>query len=230
MKAKTHNMGICIGYSGRLNTPGQLDTLLRDVRKISANCKWRCTDVDKEVAGLLLRQTGKNTPPEKNPPRLIHERLRGLYVTPPDTETLELVFDTRGRLVCYQQIPTDFITGPIAPDATYFMQFPLWVKTTGALDTHVALVFLLRHLQDRYIRNLKIKDDTGFAKTMDYDRLVREHSAMSFMVHSLQSPEFTRNLLQAGGFPLPPDANLSPLPRRLPIPDDIPKRAAAKVS
>lgn len=51
---------------------------------VSESFRWRCADVEIPIAGVLLEDR------KGRKPRLVEETLRGVYVTPPDTETLLL--------------------------------------------------------------------------------------------------------------------------------------------
>jgi len=50
-----------------------------------------------------------------------------------------------------------------------------WVKTTRRIEEHMLIVTLLRHLKERYIRDLEVSDEGGYWETMDLERLKQEH-------------------------------------------------------
>ncbi len=217
-------MGICIEYKGRMDETARLEELLADVREISQSFGWPVEDVTMHVSGLELRLPSKHQG-KRLPPRLIEEEVRGVYVRPPDTETLRLLFNKKGRLVDYSEIPHHMVNGPASADTKYFMEFPLWVKTTGALDSHILLVMLLERLKSKFMKTLKIRDDSGFAKTGDFEKLALEHAAMGFVIQLWNDPGASRSLLKAAGLVLGDQA--IPLPRQIEM--NPLKRMAAKV-
>lgn len=220
-------MGICINYSGRLNDPGQMDEFLEDVRQVSQAFGWRCTEITRQVSGVELRPSwnGKKGQPQ----RLIESEVRGVYAQPPDTETLQFLFNKKGRLCYYQEMPNHMFSGPVSPDATYFMQFPLSVKTTGALDSHVLILVLLERLKRKFMSKMRIKDDTGFFETGDLNRLALEHATMSMFVGAMKDPAFAKTFLKAAGV-IDADAELTPLSTAIQIVEKPGKASAAQVN
>ncbi|MBX3060533.1 MAG: hypothetical protein KF770_29095 [Anaerolineae bacterium] len=115
----------------------------------------------------------------------VDDRVRGLNIQPPGTETLTLTFNRAGKMVFYTAVPGRLepaetgmgIGMGIKEEPGFYLEHEVnWVKTTGQIKAHIQIVELLRDAQTHFISNLKVDDDTGFWKSGDRLQLVREHA------------------------------------------------------
>lgn len=225
-------MGVNITCEGRLDDPARLPELVRECRGHCDQLGWPREDVDLPVTGQVYTLVGNEIVPTGRPGvsegrafmelRPIDTRVQGLVIRPPDTGPLTLTFDGGGRLVEYRALPGPFATPEmglgismtIAPG--FWLETPgSWVSTTGAVQTHVAIVALLRWLQAHFMGGLLVYDDGEFWDSGDLDRLAARHGQMQAAIDLLRQPEAAKALLGMVGIgerPDAPDAEAGPKP------------------
>ena len=247
-------MGIVIGYRGTLNELSSIDGLIADVRLFCQQIGWEFTEVADPISGIALstaddfmggKRKKKSLPSEKWPkeetvdmgsvklrfdhknPTLIEETWRGIIVNPPDTESLVLAFDGKGRLCQYLPVSQTWVIGPLK-DQPHYMCFPLFCKTTGATEQHIAICVLLKMVRDKYIKDLKVNDDTGYFKSGNVKKLEEEHGYMAGFIGAMkQDPNFLKSVFKAAGIgELAEGAVL--LPSEITVPRPGPARKAKK--
>ncbi|MBI3210177.1 MAG: hypothetical protein HYZ37_14930 [Candidatus Solibacter usitatus] len=218
-------MGICIGYSGNIDDVSRIDALIEFARDYASAFHWKTLLTDETSCGLLLRRTSKKKG-EKGGVLLFEERVRGIYLQPPNTESVALLFNTKGKLTHYSEVPIQMLSGPgLDPTATYFVESGNWVKVTGEVESHKRIVKLLDVLKSKFIGNLKVSDDTGYWKHRNNSKLLMAHGQMSIMVRMLGNPGFAKRLLEASGEKI--EGELIPLDPKLPLKPPKPRKRAA---
>lgn len=145
-----------------------------------------------------------------HPPGLIEETVRGVIVMPPDTESVRLVFDRGGRLVRYMDLPAEVVINAM-PDTIHYADFPNFVKTSGAPASHAAICLLLRMLQQKFMTNLQVDDDTGFWKTGSIEQLERKHAEMCAILDVFRGSKDVGALLRALGIEIPNNGRIEQL-------------------
>lgn len=219
-------MGIAIGYKGSLNDSSRLSEAMAEIDAFCKRNGWRCENWSEHYSGVLLLRpevADGDVAPEPNPepwpdapaeptssirarvsrlrpPPLIEETCHGILAHPPGTEALMLAFNPSGRLCRYMELPEEIVINAI-PDTVHYVAFPNWVKTTGAIESHVGICALFKMLRKKFIRNLKITDDTGFWKSWNYERLCEEHEIMGSFGRLMRQPETLNVILRAAGLP-----------------------------
>ncbi len=221
-----------------------LDEAIQEIRGFCQRAGWECQDFSEHYSGVLMTtqpqvdgDPGAEEPPDPEPwpempkgwtgmrgrvsrhrpPPLIEETARGVVAIPPDTESLQFAFDSTGRLVHYMEFPSEMILNAI-PDTTHYVAFPHFVKTTGAVESHVAICALMLLLREKYIKNLVVKDDTRFWGKWDFQRLEREHRQMGALVGMFQASSDLGGLLRKLGVDIPAGAKLKQLDPKIPVP------------
>ncbi|MGC9352537.1 MAG: hypothetical protein ACP5D9_01800 [Mariniphaga sp.] len=139
-------MGITIHYQGKLNLPELADGFCEELEDIAKTMDWKYTVIN-------------DGPDEKPIP------LKGIIVSPHEkSEPLVFTFDPEGNLrnaFMLQFFGED-------QDLTWYNH----VKTQFApTDVHIAIVKLLKYLQQKYIGNLKVTDEGGYWETGDANLL-----------------------------------------------------------
>ena len=238
-------MGIVIDYRGKLNEPAGLDSLIADVRIFCQQIGWKFDEVSVQLSGIALNRVdgsgGGNPekaqlPPEEWPeeetfragpltmrfdpknPMLLEETWHGIVAYPEGTDPLSLTFDGEGRLCRCLDIPQQWARGPLR-DQKFYLFFPLFCKTTGEIDQHVAICALLQMLRRKHIRDLKVHDETGYFESLDLGRLRQGHAMMAGLVGTLKgNPAFLQRVLQAAGLDEPAAGTLEVLPGEIPVP------------
>ena len=222
-------MGVGIDYVGTLNDLARLDSLIADVRLFCQQVGWEFEEVSDQISGVAMGTAADFTGPQKKrkakDPRdsdawledetfrmggltlrfdpknspLIEETWRGIVAKPPGTEWLSLTFDGQGRLCEFMPVNQGWVKGPLR-DQKHYLCFPLACKTTGEIEQHIAICVLLRMLRHRYIRDLKVSDETGYFKSGNLIKLRETHSMMAGFIGVIKgSPEFLAGLLKAVG-------------------------------
>ncbi len=181
-------MAICINFEGCLDVPELIGAFVVFLHDEARRLGWRAESVRMAISGV--------TPAESGALSLIEETLRGVVMYPPGTESLSLKCDASGRLVHYLEIPADLLDAPVPCGESYFLPMPNSVKTTGAVDSHMAIVEVLRRVQCNFVRDLAVDDDTGFWDSSDVTELRFSHRMMSSMISSLSNPLVVETLLR----------------------------------
>ena len=239
-------MGIVISYKGTIDDMARLDSLIADVRLFCQQTGWEYTEVSEQISGIALntasefmgrqRKRKPKAEPEKWPeeetydagslklrfdsknPDLIEEAYRGIVAHPPGTESLALTFDGQGRLCHFIDVPQPWVKGPLR-DQKHYLCFPLFCKTTGELDQHIAICVLLRMMRDSYIKDLKVDDETGYFKSGNLTKLRQGHAVMAGLIGAVKnSPALLKAVLKAAGVD-EKDAETAVL-----LPSEIPRR------
>jgi hypothetical protein len=98
----------------------------------------------------------------------------------------------------------------------YYKYDQLWVKTTGAIESHIQICELLHHLQEKYISDLTVKDDTDFFHNGDERQLRREHKLIGGLIDLFNSPAGGKAIANALGLDAedvkPVDPNIESTP------------------
>ena len=106
-------MSIVITYEGCLDDPAQLDHLIEAVQQRCHHLQWPCQAVEQHIVGEAYYFLGDQETPGQHPgvstvsaffsQQTVDERIRGLCVHLPGTETLTLTFNSTNRLSQYQK-------------------------------------------------------------------------------------------------------------------------------
>ena len=204
-----HISGIAMGSAADFTGPRKRQS--RREAKESDPKNWPEEETFR-MGGLTLRFDAKN-------PMLLEETCRGIIAQPPGTDSLALTFDGQGRLCHFMAISQHWVKGPLK-DQKHYLCFPLFCKTTGETEQHIAICVLLRMLRDRYIKDLKVGDETGYFRSGKLGKLRRAHALMTGFISAIKgNPEFLKGVLKAAGIDekLVEGAVLLPDTIRLPV-------------
>ena len=175
-------------------------------------------DMEKWPEELTTRMGGLTLRFDVGPPDLLEETWRGILVNPPGTESVWLTFDAHGRLCHYMDVPQRMIKGKLK-DQKHYWCFPVFTKTSGRVDEHIGICLLLKMVRDKYMKNLKVDDDTGYFKTGDLKKLHADNAVMAVFLGALKSnPAFLATIFKAAGLPAEAVATAVPIESRLSIP------------
>jgi hypothetical protein len=243
-------MGIVIDYSGTLDDISRIDNLIADVRLFCQQAGWEFDEVAEPISGIALTTAadfmggrGKTKKPRLKPeqwpeeetfrmgpltlrfdpknPTMVEETLRGIIAHPPGTDSLSLTFDGQGHLCYLRAVPQHWVKGPLR-DQKHYICYPLFCKTTGETEQHIAICLLLRMLRKSYIRNLKVSDETEFFKTGNMTKLRETHAIMAGVIGVMnKNPGFLKAVLKAAGI------DESAAESAVLLPNEIPRRLPA---
>jgi hypothetical protein len=211
-------MSIIIRYEGSLDEPRRIRELILDLKLRCRQLEWSCEEVNERIigeayyhqqtygggGGLAILNMMSNMLPQKT----VDDRMRGVYIQPPDSDTFMLTFNRTGHLMHYMALPGEMkITETEFGNAMSYSQEPgyylesdgHWIKTTGDVSAHILIVALLRHLQKTYISNLEVTDQTDFWDTLDFKRLELEHGRMNAMLTFFRNPDNMKSILKSIG-------------------------------
>ena len=157
-------MGVTIHYRGKLDDPGRVGDLQRELADIAESLGWTWQTLDDDWAippsATLVHADGCATING-------HLGLKGIGLLPPgDAETLSFYFDAGGQLRSIMNVILS-CEGQIASDEAW-----VFVKTQFLpSDVHVWIIGLLKYLKKRYLTNLEVRDEGGFWETGDREAL-----------------------------------------------------------
>jgi hypothetical protein len=156
-------MGITIFYKGTLTDITRINEIISEVKDICQIMKWKYQESDDDWSlpcdGALVKK-GKHLKISGN------LGLKGIGFQPHQhSEWVDLYFDNKGMIwtPVFKAMHTD------EPDKMGCMN---GVKTQFApVNTHVAIVKLLRHLKNKYIHDLEVIDDGGYWESDNVETL-----------------------------------------------------------
>lgn len=107
--------------------------------------------------------------------------IAGICVSPEKCEPIFLTFDAEGTMVCLATIALDLTPGEYIFTKTQF----------AGMDTHMAIIHLLRHLSEKYFDFFELRDEGEYWETNDVEVLRRQFSryemAMAIVGSALES-------------------------------------------
>lgn len=150
--ARSVPIGVTIHYKGKLADLSQLDSLTKEIVDIATIMKWPCRTWGMDSAAAKSRR------PNAKPPIL-----RGVSFFPhPESEPVAFTVDKAGNLCDVRLLPF------YDDDPTVFDDPGTSVKTQFAgVETHVAVINLLRYVKKRYIPDLHVYDEGEYWETGD---------------------------------------------------------------
>ncbi|MEK7255096.1 MAG: hypothetical protein AAB316_10145 [Bacteroidota bacterium] len=152
-------MGLTLHYSARLRKPARLPELVAEVEDICRSLDWKSHSFDETIE---VPAAAVPLEPGEGDPKPI--RLQGIFFTPTKCETAFLTFTPSGRTSTPMNLEIAEDLAGITPEMVYSVH----VKTQYAgLQTHVALVTLLKYLEKKYCYKMKVLDEGNFWKTLD---------------------------------------------------------------
>lgn len=211
-------MGITINYWGNLDDPEQVDEFSLQMTFRANELGWESWKVDERIVGQAYYMAGHEISDTDRPGvkrgtmglgmKSVDDRIRGVMIQPPGTETLRLTFNRAGRLVSYTAMPGRFkpqetelgMAMSVTQESGYYLENTVeWVKTTGEVEAHVKIIELLRYAKDNFIGDLHVDDHSGYWDTGDRNKLAREHAGMSALIDIFREPAMAKALLDLAG-------------------------------
>lgn len=165
-------MGITIHYKGKLNSADDIDSFCEEMEDITKSMGWIHTVIDK---------FDKN---DKTP-------VKGIIIQPhPKSESLQLITDQQGNL--RNAFAIEFAGDD--SELTYLN----FIKTQFApVEIHIAVIKLLKYIQQKYISNLDVYDEGDYWQTGDEKILKRKidflNGAINQLAEVLNSIEFDKD-------------------------------------
>lgn len=164
-------MGITIHYKGKLNSPDLIDPFCEEMEDIARSMEWEYNRFDFDIS--------KDEIP-----------LKGLIIKPhKSVEPLQIMFDQSGNL------RNSFLVKWLEDEngSTFFNH----IKTQFApIDIHIAVIKLLKYLQQKYMENLEVWDEGNYWQTGNRELLKEKleflNAAMDRLEDVLNSIEFEK--------------------------------------
>jgi hypothetical protein len=134
-------MGIVIHYKGKLNSADLIEDFCEEMEDISKSMEWKYNSFDFDEK-------------DKTP-------VKGLFIRPhPEAELLQFMIDKNGYLrnaLMLEHFQHD-------DDITFLNH----IKTQFApIDIHIAVIRLLKYIQQKYVTNLEVYDEGEYWHTED---------------------------------------------------------------
>lgn len=166
-------MGLTLHYSARLRRPGLLPALNEEIADICQSLKWPCQMCDE-----VFEVEAQYVPDEPGEGPVKAVRLQGVFFTPPECETFSLTFTPTGRLSSAMNLMAADIFSD--PEWVYHVH----VKTQFAgPDVHIALVKLLRYLENKYLDAVEVTDEGDYWETEDRARLEKNFATLTHFIN-----------------------------------------------
>lgn len=179
-------MGLTLHFSATLRDSGLHAPLTAEVADICRSMDWPYdlfSDTCTAPADAFPLEPGA----VQNGQKTLH--LNGLLFTPPDCETVALIFTQSGRSCPPWHVDMAEMLAQIRPDMVY----TLHVKTQFAgPDIHAALVSLLQYLSRQYFANMDVEDEGNYWDTLDravLDQRFRDYEALFDAVQAVLENE-----------------------------------------
>lgn len=154
-------MGVTIHYRGKLDDPGRVGDLQRELADIaeSIGWKWRVLEDDWSVppSASLVHRNGHATISG-------HLGLRGIDLIPAGeaSEPVSFLFIADGQLRSVMNVVLE-CEGQLAPETSWVS-----VKTQFlSPDAHIWIIGLFKYLKKHYLSNLEVSDEGGYWETGD---------------------------------------------------------------
>jgi hypothetical protein len=161
-------LGVTIHYKGKLDSVENIDSFCEEMEDIAKSMDWKHTVIDKFDSS------------DKVP-------VKGIIIKPhKKSESLQLVTDKQGNL------RNVFALEFAGDDST--LTFLNFIKTQFApVEIHIAVIKLLKYIQQKYISNLDVYDEGDYWQTGDENILKGKidflNSAMDQLEDALKSIE-----------------------------------------
>jgi hypothetical protein len=164
-------MGVTIHYKGKLNSSVNIDSFCEEMEDIAKSMGWKHSVFDFDVK-------------DKEP-------LKGIIIQPhPKSESLQLITDQQGNL--RNAFAIEFAGED--SELTYLN----FIKTQFApVENHIAVIKLLKYIQQKYISNLDVYDEGEYWQTGD-EKILKEkidflNGAINQLSEVLNSIEFEKD-------------------------------------
>jgi len=144
-------MGLSIHYSGRINNYSLINILVEEVQDICDSLNW----------DYNVWSPNSSTNREETKDYTLHD-LSGISISVADCETIFFTFLPDGRL----SSPLNLLAQDAYPDKNMIYSVATKTQYAGP-DTHMALVKLIRYLQEKYFEELQVDDEGLYWETGD---------------------------------------------------------------
>lgn len=166
-------MGLTLHYSARLRRPELLPALNGEIADICQSLKWPC-----QICDEVFEVAAQYVPDEPGGGPVKSVRLQGVFFTPPECETFSLAFTPTGRLSSAMNLMAADIFSD--PEWVYHVH----VKTQFAgPDVHIALVKLLKYLENKYLDAVEVTDEGDYWETEDRARLEKNFATLTHFIN-----------------------------------------------
>lgn len=146
-------MGLCIYYSGQIKNAESLPLLIEEVKDVCSVYNWEYHIHESSFPGNALAEQEYLEP------------IYGISFTPPKCETIGLTFLSNGVMACPSRIKF-FGNSQNEIERNYIYQIHSKTQYAG-LTTHAIIINLFRHLNDKYLANFKMIDESLYWETGD---------------------------------------------------------------
>lgn len=161
-------MGISLHYRGTLTDKRQSTALLNELEDIGKSMHWSTQVLDghwdrKPNARIERSSTGF--------PAIVGDLgLKGIILHPHEAcDPLYFCFSASGVLTSPLQVAISA--------ADNYAVTPNWITVStqsGRPDLHAAIVRLLQYLQEKYLHDLEVEDESGYWASGDYQDILKE--------------------------------------------------------
>jgi len=145
-------MGITFHYSGRFNPAASLSAMINEVEDIAKSNHWSYVVYEKAFPARGFDTVHNHT-------------LYGISFTPPECETVHLIFLSDGKMSSYFNLK--LYGNPEKPQFPEFL-YMLSVKTQYAgPQVHIKLLKLFKYINQKYLADFELHDEGKYWETED---------------------------------------------------------------
>ncbi len=173
-------MGLAFHYSACIRKQELIKPLVTEVEDICQSMNWEYTLWDK-VSEFPATSIPKE--PGTGDPKSIH--LQGILFTPPECETVSLLFTPSGRMTAFPNLLSaeSYVVNGLDIDLIYTVS----VKTQYAgVDLHIALMNLLKYLEGKYLTDMEVSDEGEYWERMDKNYLAERFAANWAVINAVK--------------------------------------------
>jgi hypothetical protein len=146
-------MGLTFHYSGRIRQYEKIDEMVDEVEDICKSLAWEYHIIS-------------------------DDKLKGIVLTPENSEPLSLTFVPDGRLCSIISVMVN------EPDDPFY--YTAFTKTQFAgPDTHIALLKLLCYLSDKYFSEIEVNDEGLYWDTLDRRILLEQFAKYNYALDAV---------------------------------------------
>ena len=145
-------MGITIHYKGTFHPKANLAAMIEEVKDIAEVNKWEYHIFEKEFPAI------------GSEPKAGERKKYGIYLTPPNCETITLTFRANGTTDGYHFTKTQFAGSAM----------------------HIIVINLLRYISKKYFIDFEVEDEGDYWQTNDEVLLQKHMNNVGLMIKTMK--------------------------------------------
>lgn len=172
-------MGVCINYRGKLKNPKKIFEFIEELEDICKILEWKYAILDEDWTKPSDVKF-INDPITQELDIVGNAYLKGIIFTPPNCESVQFLFDDKGKL-------TDLTQKAIENSFKKERSAYQWTKTQFAgTEVHITLIGLLKYVKRTYMPNLEVKDEGEYWETENRELLEQNMGIINTAMETIE--------------------------------------------